>query len=119
MTQSRDWIDRREFTRQGLLAMLAGVTVTIAGCGSDSATVPTAPVNDKTGVIANNHGHVATITSAQQTAGGNVILNIQGTSSHEHTLELTAAEVSRIRFGFQLAKGCAMNRNHMHTITFN
>jgi len=119
MTQSRGWIDRREFTGQALLAMLAGVTVTISGCGSENPAAPSPPVNDKTGVIANNHGHVATITSAQQKAGGNVTLNIQGTGSHDHVLELTAAEVATIRAGLQLAKDCAMTRNHVHTITFN
>jgi hypothetical protein len=118
MTQSRDWIDRREFTGKALLALLAGVTVTITGCGADSPT-EAAPVTDKSGTIENNHGHDATITSAQQKAGGAVTLNIQGTSSHNHELVLTAAEVTAIRFGERLAKGCATNRNHMHTITFN
>lgn len=118
MTQSRDWIDRREFTGRALMAMLAGVTVTISGC-SESPVAPEPPASDKTGVIENNHGHVATITAAQQTAGGNVTLNIQGEGSHNHELILTAAEVTTIRFGLQLVKGCEMNRNHMHAITFN
>jgi hypothetical protein len=118
MTQSRDWIDRREFTGRALLAMLAGVTVTITGC-SESPVAPEPAASDKTGAIANNHGHVATITAAQQTAGGSVTLSIQGTSSHNHELILTAAEVKTIRFGLQVVKGCEMNRNHMHTITFN
>ena len=118
MTRSRDGMDRREFTGRALLAMLAGVTVTITGCGSESPSEP-APAIDRTGNIQNNHGHVATITSAQQKAGGVVLLNIQGTSSHDHVLELTAAEVMTIRFGQQVVKGCATNRNHMHTITFN
>jgi hypothetical protein len=103
--------------------MLAGVTVTISGCGSESPsappTLPPTPVSDKTAVIANNHGHVATITAAQQTAGGNVTLNIQGAASHNHVLELTAQEVSTIRYGMQLAKSCLMTNSHMHTITFN
>jgi hypothetical protein len=119
MTQSRDWIDRREFSRQALLAMLAGVTVTIAGCGSEDPAAPTAPVSDKTAVIEGNHGHVATITSAQQMAGGGVRLDIQGTGSHNHVVELTASEVTRVRFGFQVVKQSDMNRNHVHAITFN
>jgi hypothetical protein len=112
-------MDRREFTGKALLAMLAGVTVTIAGCGSEGPAAPSAPLTDKTGVVENNHGHAATITSAQQAAGGGATLNIQGTSSHDHVLELTAAEVTRVRFGLQVVKQCGMSRNHMHTITFN
>jgi hypothetical protein len=111
-------MDRREFTGKALLAMLAGVTVTITGCGSDSPT-DAAPLTDKSGTIENNHGHVATITSAQQKSGGAVTLSIQGTASHNHELVLTAGEVTAIRFGQRLVKGCESNRNHMHQITFN
>ena len=118
MTQSRDCMDRREFTGRALMALFAGVTVTI-GCGSENGAAPSPPVTDKTGVIANNHGHQATITSAQQTAGGGVTLNIQGTGSHDHVLVLTAAEVEWIRGGLQMAKDCEMTRNHVHTISFN
>jgi hypothetical protein len=119
MAQSRDCIDRRAFTGKALLAMLAGVTVTITGCGEGNGAAPSPPVTDKTGVILNNHGHVATITSAQQTAGGGVTLDIQGSSSHNHVLVLTASEVEWIRGGLQMAKDCEMGRNHVHTISFN
>jgi hypothetical protein len=119
MAQSRDCIDRREFTGRALMAMLAGVTVTMTGCGSDNGAVPSPPVTDRTAVVATNHGHAVTITAAQQMAGGNVVLNIQGTSSHDHVLELTAVEVAQIRAGLQVVKGCAMMRSHTHMVTFN
>jgi hypothetical protein len=101
------------------MAMLAGVTVTMTGCGSDNGTTPAFPVSDRTGVVDRNHGHVVTVTAAQQVEGGNVVLNIQGTSSHEHLLELTALDVVRIRAGMRVTKDSAMGRNHVHTITFN
>ena len=102
------------------MAMLAGVTVTITGCGSGEPFVtPDPPLTDRTAAVTNNHGHVVTITSAQQKAGGNVTLNIQGTGSHDHVLELTAAEVSTIRVGAKVQKDCGMSRSHVHTITFN
>ena len=56
---------------------------------------------------------------SQQIAGGAVTLSIQGTGSHDHLVELTAAEVAMIRNRLQLTKQSAMNRNHQHTITFN
>ena len=62
---------------------------------------------------------MATITAAQQTAGGAVTLSIQGTSSHDHVLELTASEVSGSGPGCRSPSNCAMTRNHVHTITFN
>jgi hypothetical protein len=117
MAQSRDGMDRREFTSKALLAMLAGVTVTMTGCGSPSA--PTLAATDSTGAVGTNHGHAVTISAAQLNAGGGVSLNIQGTSSHDHVLELTALEVVRIRAGIQVVKSCGMMRSHQHTITFN
>lgn len=118
MAQSRDGMDRREFTSKALLAMLAGVTVTMTtGCGSPSA--PTLATADSTGAVGNNHGHAVTISAAQLNEGGGVTLNIQGTSSHDHVLELTALEVVRIRAGIQVVKDCGMMRSHVHTVTFN
>ena len=119
MTQSRDGLNRREFTGRALMAMLAGVTVTMTGCGSDNGAGPSFPVTDRTGVVDRNHGHLVTVTSAQQLEGGNVVLNIQGSSSHEHLLELTALDVVRIRAGIQVTKDSAVGRGHVHTVTFN
>lgn len=112
-------MDRREFTSRALMAMLAGVTVTLTGCGSENPAAPEVPPSVKLGTVANNHGHVVVVTSAQQLAGGNITLNIQGDSSHDHTLELTAAEVSRIRAGERVAKDSVLSRGHVHTVVFN
>ena len=101
------------------MAMLAGVTVTMTGCGSESLVAPEAPPSVKLGTVGNNHGHAVLITSAQQLAGGAVSLSIQGDSSHDHTLELTAAEVATIRAGQRLEKNCVLSRGHMHSVAFN
>src|SRR5260221_4767916 len=115
--------DRREFTVAALLAMLGGVSITISGCGGASPSSPstpstTQPVADKNGAIANNHGHVAVVTSAQLTAANTVSLNLQGTASHNHVLELSAAEVMQVRDGRTLAKECS-GSSHTHMVTFN
>jgi len=115
--------DRREFTVAALLAMLGGVSITISGCGGASPSSPTTPsttqpVADKSGTISSNHGHVAVITSAQLTAANTLSLNLQGTSSHNHVLELSAAEVMQVRDGRTLAKECS-GPSHTHMVAFN
>jgi hypothetical protein len=117
MAKGQDVMGRREFTTQSLLALLAGVTVTISGCGDDEPTSPTA--TDKMGTISNNHGHAATITAAQQTAGGAVVLEIQGSGTHNHQVSLTAAEVVQIRNGQQVSTTSTTTNSHQHTVTFN
>lgn len=112
----RSTLDRREFTVRSLVAMLSGVAITITGCGENPAQ-PT--LTDKTGVITGNHGHSVIITAAQLGAGGGLMLDIQGTASHRHTVELTTGEVVAIRDGQQVAKASSSSGTHGHTVTFN
>ncbi len=116
---------RRDFTVGALLAMLGGVSITISGCGkagsfpsSPSAPSTPEPVADKAGVISNNHGHVAVITSAQLTAASTLALSIQGTSSHNHMVELSSDEIGQIRAGRTIAKESS-GTSHTHMVTFN
>lgn len=120
-------VTRREFTLEAALAMLAGVTITVTGCGGDSSNnssggggTPTGPSGqDKTGEISLNHGHTATIQAAQLTAGNAISLNIQGQATHPHTVELSQSELSQISAGTRLAKASSTDNAHSHTVTFN
>ena len=123
-------VDRREFTVSAVLAALSGVVITISSCGgSDSPTsnptpnpnpTPTPPASgDKSGSISGNHGHTAVITAAQLTAGGAISLDIMGTATHTHTVSVSAAEVTQISQGTQVAKTSTSNDGHAHTVTFN
>jgi len=71
------------------------------------------------GTISANHGHVAVVTSAQLLGGNAVSLNIQGTASHTHTVELSAGEIAQIRGGTRVGKDSTNTNGHMHTVTFN
>jgi hypothetical protein len=116
-------VDRRDFTVAALLAMLGGVSITLSACGGGASPAgPSAPapqpLADKSGSISNNHGHVAVITGAQLTAADTVALNLQGTASHTHMLELSADEVRQIRDGQTFTKQCT-GSSHTHMVTFN
>lgn len=115
-------LSRREFSAQAALALLGGAVVTIAGCSSDSNGNPAAPTpsaGDKTGTISGNHGHRAVVTGADLTAGNSVALDIQGDSTHPHTVQLSAQEVTNIRNGTRVSKASSNNQAHTHTVTFN
>jgi hypothetical protein len=103
------------------MAMLAGVTITVSGCGSDERSMPTAPTSgaEVSGTISANHGHVATISGAQITAAGALSLNIQGGAAHPHTVTLSADEVRQIGARQQVTKASSTDNNHSHTVTFN
>ena len=118
-------LDRREFTVGAVMAMLAGVTVTISGCGGGGSS-PSQPSTggggssgDKTGNISANHGHTAIINAAQLGAGNSVTLDIRGSADHPHTVALTAAEVMSIAAGQRVGKASSEEGFHTHTVTFN
>ena len=119
---------RREFSLEAALAILSGVAITISGCGGSSS--PAAPSNptpaptpaasgDKVGAISANHGHEAKITAAQLTAGNGFALNIQGTSSHTHTVTLSNADIQAIAGNQKVARVSSNSGGHDHTVTFN
>ena len=122
---------RHEFTVQSALAMLSGVAITVTGCGGSSSNTTTGPtatpapapttptVSDINGVVGTNHGHTAPITAAQLTAGGAIMLDIQGSSNHPHTVSLSANEVSQIAAGTRVTKTSTNNAGHTHEVTFN
>ena len=128
MTEEKT-LDRRKFTLAAAMAALSGVAITISACGGgDSPSSPTpaptptpAPPTaaDKTAAIGSNHGHAGTITAAQLTAGGTLSLNIQGTATHPHTVELTAADLTAVAANSRVAKESSSDNGHSHSVTFN
>ena len=120
-------LTRREFTVESALAMLAGVTITISGCGGDdNATpeptpMPPPAATGKTGVVGTTNGHTHTgadITAAQLTAGNAITLTLTG-SGHTHTVTLSQSELAQISAGTRVQKDSSNDNAHMHTVTFN
>ena len=115
-------LDRREFTLQSAMAILSAATITISGCGggdSSPAPAPTPGLTGSTGAISGNHGHTATISAAQLTAGNAIQLDIRGSADHPHMVELTAGEVTQIGVHQAVAKTSTNDAGHSHTVTFS
>ena len=116
-------LTRREFTVESALAMLAGVTITISGCGDDdnATPAPTPPATDKTGAVTTDAGHThqAVITAAQLTAGNAITVTLTGAATHTHTVALSQAELSQINAGTRVQKTSSTDNAHSHTVTFN
>ena len=118
--------ERREFALRSILAKLAGVTITISACGDDdSPTSPSPPGGDgRTASVSANHGHSAMITAGQLTAGNAVVLDIRGSATHPHSVELSAAEVGQVAGGQRVSKVSSTDDSpdagrHSHVVTFN
>jgi hypothetical protein len=123
MSEIRD-LTRRQFSVAAAMAILSGVAITISGCGGSSnpagasGNPPTAN-GDHVGAISANHGHVATVTSAEVADGKGITLNIKGTATHNHTLTLSDAEIASVGANQRVAKVSSSDSGHDHTVTFN
>ena len=118
-------IGRREFSRSAVIALLGAATITIADCGDGGSSnpspspSPTPTPGDVAGAVSANHGHTAVVTAAQITAANAVSLDIRGSATHPHTVELSAAEVGMIGNRQMVSKTSSNDSGHMHTVTFN
>ena len=122
-------MSRREFTAESIMALLAGVTITVTGCGGTNSS-PTSPSTtpssggttqqDVTGAVSNNHGHIATVTAAKIVAGEAVVaLDITGQATHSHTISLTSDQVRAIAAKTTVSVSSTTDVGHSHTVTFN
>jgi hypothetical protein len=120
-------LTRREFTVESALAMLAGVTITISGCGGDDnndnpTTNPTPPAaTDKNATVSTDagHTHAAVVTAAQLTAGNAITVTLTGAATHTHTVALSQAELTQISANTRVQKTSSTDNAHSHTVTFN
>jgi hypothetical protein len=117
--------ERRAFLITSVLA-LAGVAVTLGGCGYDPAPTSdkgtsndTEAASSEAGVISANHGHSAVLSGAVLEAGDAVLLDITGSSGHLHTVSLSAALVQAIASGTRVTVASGSESGHSHTVTFN
>ena len=87
-----------------------------ANAGAVSATA------DRTGTVGANHpapgDHVAIITGATLDAGGAFVLHIMGNAAHDHTVSLTAQQMSDIKAGVMVSQLSSSTLAHTHTVTF-
>ncbi len=126
MTQEFD-PTRRSLSVSAALALLGFPLITISACGgggSPSApnppttTVPPAP-GDEVGNVAANHGHTASITAAQLQAGSGLSLDIRGSATHPHRIDVSGADVVAIRGGQRVSVNSTTEDGHNHSVTFN
>jgi hypothetical protein len=108
-------LNRREFTREAVLALLGGVTITLGAC--ESPTEPSPVPVDVIGEIASNHGHFVTVKAAALRAGGAVDVDIRGSAGHTHVVSLSSVDLAILRNGGEIRKESTGTR-HTHFITF-
>lgn len=116
---------RRTFIGAAAAALFAGVAIQITGCSTDDKDEPDTG-GAASGTVFSNHPapHKAVITRAQLDAGGEITLDIQGSSDHPHSLMLNADQVAAIKAGEHAMTSSTSNASpggasHAHVVMFN
>lgn len=116
----------------GLAQGTAQITASLTASGATRTaaamiTVASAAAGEVRGSVSANHPlpHIAVITAAQLSAGGERSLNIQGEALHSHTLTLTGPQMMQIAAGCRTSQESSVNPHsggngdHSHTVAFN
>jgi len=94
-------------TRKEFLGTMLGAAgaVALSGCGGDDggggggadAAAKSCTVNGTTVSIGSNHGHVLMVSMADVNAGVDKTYDIMGTSTHTHSVTVTAANFASLQ----------------------
>jgi hypothetical protein len=111
-------LDRKQF-----LAGITGVTVTLVvhACGGDDSQGGNGGggPNCSDGidaVISSNHGHDLSIPAADFDTGESKTYSIQGTSTHNHSITLSAQDFTDLQAGKKIAKDSSNDAGHAHSL---
>lgn len=104
----------------GLLISLP--IILVLGCSSSDDDTPTPTTsgncdNGAAGTISSNHGHSLSVSANDVQAGIEKTYTIQGTSVHDHSITLTAANFTTLASGQALGVTSTTGDGHTHIIT--
>jgi len=125
-------MDRKSFLQKGLAVLALGVSVApIISCSSDSGdSGPNTGngqgnngadclANGTTSNIGSNHGHTLTVSKADVEAGSEKTYSIQGGSSHNHTIRVTAAHFTDLKSNKSVTVTSSTDNSHTHSVTIS
>lgn len=114
---------RRTFLQQMALAGAGVSALWAAACGDDDGGGGTDAGGGEGGstcspnaTIGENHGHSISVPSADVLAGVARSYDIQGTSMHPHTVEVTAAQFAELASGTTVTVTSSTDAAHTHSV---
>jgi hypothetical protein len=95
-------------------------SVTVSCTGPEAGPGPAAAKCTKgttAAIISANHGHALTLLAADIKSGAAKSFSIRGTSAHDHTVKLAAADFAKLLTGASLTVASSTDAGHSHTVT--
>ncbi|MGB5666981.1 MAG: hypothetical protein WBM53_09035 [Maribacter sp.] len=121
-------MDRKTFIKKTAGAILVVIPAySILGCSSsdDGGGNPNPDPNTTANCLANgtaisigtNHGHSLTVSKADVEAGTEKTYSIQGTSSHAHSVTLSAANFTALKSNTAISVTSTNGDSHTHSVS--
>ena len=123
-------MDRKTFIEKSLAVLLIALPAySLVNCSSsdDSSGGPEENPNNQgesdctdngtLSSISANHGHTLTVSSADVQAGAARTYSIQGSSSHDHMVTLTAANFASLQNNNSITVNSTNDDGHTHSVT--
>ncbi|HEY5925183.1 MAG TPA: hypothetical protein VIV11_26050 [Kofleriaceae bacterium] len=89
--------------------------MTQADAGTDAAMNPPTCATTSA-AIASNHGHALSVSIADVNAGVDKTYQIQGSSTHPHSVLITAASFATLKMMGTLSVMSSLDASHRHTV---
>ena len=121
-------MDRKTFIKKATGAALVAIPAySLLSCSNDDST-GVDPEDDLSATdclanganataISSNHGHILTLSKADINAAVDKTYSIQGSSGHNHTILVTAANFSTLRVDKTLVVESSRDNSHRHNVT--
>ena len=122
-------MDRKTFIQRTAGAVLIAIPAySLLGCSSsDNGTNNDPDPNpDPKGdcladgtktVIGSNHGHTLTVSKADVNAGAQKVYSIMGSSGHDHSVTLTAADFTSLKSNNGISVTSTTGDGHTHSVS--
>ncbi|AZJ35878.1 hypothetical protein D6T69_10230 [Tenacibaculum singaporense] len=123
-------MDRKTFIQKSIAGMLLALPAyMLIGCSSDPDNDPSPTpdpnptpsgncINNGTNsAISANHGHSLSVSKEDVQAGVQKSYSIQGSSPHNHTVTLTAANFSSLQSNNSISVSSTNDDGHTHSVT--
>lgn len=121
-------MNRKTFIKKTVgAAILAVPAYSLLSCSNDDST-DVAPVEDAEAsdcldnganatAISSNHGHTLSVSKADIDASTDKSYSIQGSSGHNHTITLTAANFTTLKSAKTIQVESSSDNSHRHDVT--
>jgi hypothetical protein len=113
-------LSRRAFLRFALWPLTVPLLEACRLADADDREPSPPPVaGDSIGFVYDNHLHDAVLAKADIEAGEPLSIHIQGHSTHDHVVELTAGQLADVRAGREVSLRSSNEWGHAHDVVFN